>query len=519
MPRNAYLLSIDIGTSSSKTGLWRGDGVLMAEASASYPLHQPQLTWAEMDAEDWWHATIHTIQAVLQKSHVEPGDIAGVGVDGLGWALVPVDQQGNPLYRALIWLDRRAEAEAAALRAMPEAEALIHLVANPLDAAYITPKLLWLKTHASDVFQSTYRFLTSSGFIVQRLTRAFTCDYTQAYGYHCFDIRRERWDEAAAQALGLPLEKLPRLYSSCDRVGGVTPDAARVTGLMSGTPVIAGGLDAAVGAFGTGIAQVGQTADQGGTAFGLSLCVDRVIVEPRLIFSHHVVPGTYIFQGGTVGGGMMRWFRDTLGQWEVSAATLLKTSPYALMSQQASESPPGANGLIFLPYMAGERSPLWNSEARGVLFGLSYATTRADILRAVMEGCAYAVYHNVRVMEENDVGVREWIGFGGASNSAVWCQIKADITNRPFVIARRADGGTGDNTLGMAVMIGKAMGLYDDLTRQIDSFLPERKVYEPSAERHNLYQALFEIYLELSDKLRPNFAQMATVYKKVRTTS
>lgn len=514
MAQAVYFLGIDVGTSSTKTGLWRSDGMLVAEASAAYPLYQPQPTWAEMDALDWWKAVCETIRAVLEQSQIDPADIAGVGVDGLGWSLVPVDREGQPLYRAMIWLDRRAEAEAATLRALPEAESLVNLVANPLDAAYITPKLLWLKTQIPSTFEATHQFLTSSGFIVQRLTGAFTCDYTQAYGFHCFDIRHERWDEAAARALGLSIEKLPPLYAPCDVVGKITSKAAQSTGLLAGTPVIAGGLDAAVGALGTGIARVGQTADQGGTAFGLSLCVDRVIVEPRLIFSHHVVPGTYIFQGGTVGGGMMRWFRDTLGQWEVSAAALLKTSPYELMSREAAESPPGANGLIFLPYMAGERSPLWDSQARGVLFGLSYATTRADILRAVMEGCAYAVYHNVRVMEESGVGVREWIGFGGASNSPIWCQIKADITNRPFTIARRADGGAGDNTLGMAVMIGHAVGIYNDLAQQMDLFLPERTIYQPSEERHGLYHKLFELYLELADSLRPGFARLADIQEQ-----
>lgn len=517
MTSGQYILGIDIGTSSAKTGLWldTGSGLkLAAEATSFYTLHRPQPTWAEIDARLWWNAACATIREVMAKAGISGRDIAGVGVDGLGWALVPVDASGEPLCPAMIWLDRRAEAEAIELQAMPEAARLIDLVANPLDPAYITPKLRWLQRHQPDVFKATAKFLTCSGYIVQQLTGEFTCDYTQAYGFHCFDIRRERWDEAAAAALGIPLETLPALHPSVGLVGGVTAAAAAATGLASGTPVIAGCLDAAVGAFGCGVARVGQTSDQGGQAFGLSLCVDQVMVEPRLIFSHHVVPGLYLLQGGTVGGGMLGWFRDTLGQPEAMAAKLLNASPYELMSQQAASTPAGAHGLIFLPYMAGERSPLWNSDARGVFFGLSYNTTRADMLRAIMEGCAFAVYHNMLLAEETGGHVSEWIGIGGASRSPVWCQIKADITNRPFTVARRTDGGSGDNSLGLAIMVQRALGVHDDMAAQIEAALPERQTFTPSPERHALYRELFEIYLSLSVKLEPDFAHLAAAVER-----
>lgn len=506
-----YLIGVDVGTSSTKTGLWRDDGVLVAEAVEEYPLHRPCPAWAEMNAMDWWHAACQTIQRVLAQSGVSKGDIAGVGVDGLGWALVPVTAEGEPLYPATIWLDRRAEAEAAELRALPEADQLVNLVANPLDAAYITPKILWLKKYEPAVFDVTYKFLTSSGFIVHRLTDEFSCDYTQAYGFHFFDIRRERWDESAAELIGIPLNKMPPLYQACELVGQVTACAALATGLAPGTPVIAGGLDAAVGSFGSGVARLGQTVDHGGQAGGLALSVDQVIVEPRLIFSHHVVPGQYLFQGGTVGGGTLGWFRDTLGQWETSAARLVKRSAYSLMSAEVEDTPPGAHGLIFLPYMAGERSPLWNGDARGVFFGLSYKTTRADILRAIMEGCAFAVYHNVRVAEEKGARIQEWIGIGGGARSDAWCQIKADVTNKPFTLARRPDGGEGGHTLGLAVMVAKAVGLCDDMVACIDRFLPQRRVFQPCPERHTMYEDLFELYRNLSDNLQPHFAQMANI--------
>jgi xylulokinase len=405
----------------------------------------------------------------------------------------------------MIWLDRRAGAETEWMASLPDAGRLIDLVANPIDPAYIAPKILWLKKHHPKIYSASHSFLTSAGYMVYKLTGKLSCDYTQAYGYHFFDIRNERWDEKAADLIGVSLEKMPPLYQSCDIVGELTSKAAAALGLAAGVPVIAGGLDAAVGSFGAGVSRLGQTVDQGGQAGGMAMSVDKVIVEPRLIFSHHVVPGQYLFQSGTVGGGTLAWFKRNLGQWEVNAAQLLDCSSYHLMSMQVEKSSAGAHGLIFLPYMAGERSPIWNDNARGVFFGLSYKTDRADILRAIMEGCAFAVYHNMLIAEEKGGTVEEWIGVGGASRSDVWCQIKADVTGKPFALARGLNGEEGGHTLDLAVMVSKAVGLYEDLSERIDDLLPNRKVFEPAKAHHEMYKDLFEIYLELSNDLQNKF--------------
>ncbi len=509
--QHTYIVAVDIGTSSTKAALWTEDGTLVAEATQAHTLNRPRPTWAEADAWAWWQATCYTIQHVLSQGGVSAQDVVGVGVDGLGWTLVPAGERGEPLCPAMIWLDRRAETESAWLRSLPEAADLVNLVANPIDSAYITPKLIWLRQHQPKIFEATHKFLTSSGFIVHRLTGASICDYTQAYGYHFFDIRREQWDEEMATKIGVPLEKMPALCSPMTVVGQVSETAAQVTGLVPGTPVIAGGLDACVGALGAGVVRLGQTIDQGGQAGGMALSVDRVIVEPSLIFSHHILPGQYLFQSGTVGGGTPSWFSRVLGQVEVNAADLLGCSPFSLMSAQVEKTPPGAHGLVFLPYMAGERTPLWNSNARGVFLGLSYNTTRGDILRAIMEGCAFAVYHNLRIAEQCCVSVKEWIGVGGATRSSVWCQIKADVTNKPFVLARRRGGGEGGHTLGLYAMVAHAVGLCDDVASRIEELLPERQVFEPSSERHAVYEDLFGIYLDVSSKLLSDFDRLAQV--------
>ena len=508
------ILTIDVGTSSTKTALWSEDGSLISEAADAYSLHRPEPLWAEIDAERWWQAVCTTVRQVVAQSGVDPRDIAAIGVDAVGWTLIPVDAAGDPLSPAMIWLDRRAGAESDGLRALPDADRFVRMNANPIDPAYITPKLLWLKANRPGVFEKAHAFLAATGFIVERLTGEFTCDLTQAYGYHFFDIRRECWDAGAAQAIDVPLEKMPRLCAPTEIVGTVTARAADAAGLTAGIPVIAGCLDAAVGALGAGVTRVGQTNEQGGQAGGMAVSLDRVIVEPRLIFSHHVLAGQYLLQAGTVGGGSLGWFRDVLGQIEASAGALLDRSAFELFSAQAERTPPGAHGLIFLPYMAGERTPLWSSSARGGFFGLSYSTTRGDLLRAIMEGCAFAVYDNLRIAEEHGVSVNEYLGSGGATHSAVWCQIKADVYGKPFTIARRADGGEGGHSLGLFVLAASAAGLCDDAGSCVERLTPNRQVFEPDPARHALYADLFEVYRSISRRLLDDYDQLASISRK-----
>lgn len=485
-----------------KTAVWDSRGTPVAEATAAYDLERPDALRAQIDPERWWDALCGTVAEVLGASGVPARDVAAVAVDGIGWTLVPVDGAFRPLAPAMTWLDRRAEREAAELRAGPDAARLVDLVANPLDAAYITPKLAWLRTHEPAVFDATRWFLTASGFLTARLTGEATCDFTQAYGFHCFDIRRERWDEPAAATLGIPFDRLPPLREAGEIAGGVGEGAAARTGLAPGTPVLVGGLDAAVGALGGGVTRPGQTQDQGGQAGGMGMSVTEVVVEPRLIFSHHVLRGQYLLQSGTVGGGALGWFRQVLGRPDATFESL---------SAEAATAAAGSGGLVFLPYLAGERTPIWSTSARGVFLGLSYATTRAEMLRSIMEGCAFAVLDNLRVAEATGVRVSEWLATGGAARSPLWNQIKADVTGRPLVVARRVDGGEGGHGLGLFALAAEAVGLGGSAAETVERLLPQRTTFEPDPARHARYQELFEVYHDVSRGLLPQFDRLATL--------
>lgn len=508
-----YILSIDVGTSSTKTTLCDELGVIVADSTLQNPLNRPEPVIAEVDGNAWWKVVCQTINQVLSKAQVNPSEIAGIGVDGIGLALVAVDRNIDPLAPVMIWLDRRANKETEWLKSLPEKESLIKLVANPLDESYVTPKLIWLRNNHPEIFDATYKFLSSTGFIVARFTGEFTCDYTLAYGYHFFDIKNGKWDEEAANLVGIPLEKMPRLAPPSEVVGTVTNQAAKETGLRAGIPVIAGCLDAIVGALGSGVTKLGQANEQGGQAGGFGISLDQIIIEPRLVLSHYVFPNQYLLAASTVGGGSLGWFRDNLDQIKVTSSSLNK--PFESYSQQASESPPGANGLVFLPYMAGERSPLWSNTARGVFFGLSYSNTRSDILRAIMEGCAFAVYDNLQIAKDHGVSVTEFLGSGGATKSAVWCQIKADVYGLPFIVAKRTDGSEGGSSLGLFALTAQAVGLFTDVGECVDSLLPQRTIYEPAQENHVIYEDIFQIYRGISSKLQEDFHNLDMIRRKI----
>jgi xylulokinase len=497
-----HVLTLDQGTSSLKAALWRADGSVAAESVQSYELSRPAATWAEIDPGCWWEALRTAIPAVLARAGASADDIACVALDGIGWTLVATDAAFRPLTPAITWLDRRAEAEAADLRARPDSAALIDLDVNPLDAAYLTPKVVWLARHRPAVFDATRWLLTSSGWLVARLTGEVTCDLTQAYGFHCFDLRGERWDGSAASALGIPIDRLPPLHRAGHVAGGLCASAAADTGLAEGTPVLVGGLDAAMGALGSGVTRPGLTQDQGGSAGGFGMSVGEVVAEPRLIFSHHVLEAQYLLQAGTVGGGALAWLRELLG---AGAPT------FDQLTAEAEASPAGSRGVLFLPYLAGERTPLWSSTPRGVFAGLAYTSGRADLVRAVMEGCAFAVVDNQRVAEERGHRVSEWLGQGGASRSPLWNRIKADATGVPFTVARLADGAEGGASLALFALGARAVGLAGDPAETVERLLVRRTTVDPDPAGHARYRELFDVWRGVSRAMLPQFDRMAAV--------
>ncbi len=500
------LLGIDIGTSGCKITAFNFQGDVVASQTETYATFYPAVNWVEHDPLHWWNAVCKGINGMIRSGKLHPREIAAIGVAGLSWSWVPMDEGGRPLRRVMIWLDRRAEGPVQWMKEQAGEERLFSLSGNPIDPAYGTPKILWLKEHEPEVYRKTHQFLQSNSYIVYKLTGAYTQEYSQAYAFHFFNMSQGRYDEQMAETLGINLEKFPPLSPCHAVVGTVTTAAAQETGLVPGTPVVAGGLDAACCTLGAGVIQPGQTQEQGGQAGGMSIVLDKPRMHPRLILGYHVVPGLWLLQGGTVGGsGTLRWFREELGAYEEQLGQERGISPFVVMSEEAARIRPGSDGLIFLPYMAGERSPIWDSNARGVFFGLSFNKTRAHMIRAMMEGVGYSLRHNLETALEAQAETEFLVSVGGAANSAVWTQLKADIIGKVIQVPF-SDHAT---TLGAAILAGVGVGVYRDFASAVKETVRIQRIHEPNPINHQIYTRYYQLYLKLYQQLKGCFGDLA----------
>jgi xylulokinase len=515
------LLGIDIGTSGCKVAVFDRQGNVLAERTEGYPVYSPVEKYAEQNPDEWWTAVVDAVKAVL--TNVDPARIAAVGVDGQSWSAVPVDREGRVLHNTPIWYDYRAVKQCTMLNAQCAIE--FSVSGNPLSPTYSLPKVLWFKEERAEVYENTYKFLQSNSFIVYRLTGMFSQDVSQCNGYQCFDISKLRFDEALAKRIGLDLDKIPDIFECTDIVGLVNKEAAKFTGLIEGTPVVAGGLDAACAALGVGVISDGRTQEQSGTAGGMSICMSEPLKNPKLILGRHVVGGKWLLQGGTVGGaGVLRWMEKGFnvndnGRTEASAPTEVghgnptlqpfaghqpsnksHTSPishlpspidYAEFLTPAETIPPGSDGLIFLPYMAGERSPVWSDKVKGMYYGLDFSKTRGHMIRAGLEGVAYSLRHNLDTACGS--GITEMYAAGGAAKSPLWCQIKSDVTGIPISVTENENA----TVLGAAMLAGVGVGYYRDFEEAVEQCVRVKARYEP--ERHEAYDRGYEVYLGLSE--------------------
>lgn len=493
-----YLLGIDIGTSACKVALFGKDGKVEAAVSEGYPVYYPHPGWAEQNPDEWWEAVCKAIWTVISSSGVSPDDIAGIGIDGQSWSAIALDKEGKVLTNTPIWMDTRAQDICERLNKEIGEDKIFEVAGNSLQPSYTTAKIIWYKENLPEVYEKIDKILQSNSFIAFKLTGAITQDMSQGYGLHCFDMKKGCWDEEMCRRLGIPMEFLPEICECDHIVGTVTAKAAAECGLAEGTPVVAGGLDAACGTLGAGVIHPGETQEQGGQAGGMSICIDEYKADPRLILGYHVIPGKWLLQGGTTGGGgVMRWFEREFADYERMMKEQTGASSLNQLNEIAEKINPGSDGVVFLPYMSGERSPIWNPYAKGVFYGLDFAKTKGHMVRACMEGVALSLRHNLEVAEAAGANAEVLRAMGGSANSLLWTQIKSDITGKPIVVPA-SDTAT---TLGAALLAGVGVGLYKDYDEAVSITVTETRRHEPNPENKEVYDKTYETYLELYKSL------------------
>ncbi len=493
-----YLLGIDIGTSSCKIVLFNKDGSVAASETGEYKVYYPEEGWAEQDPDEWWKAVCDSTKRTIEKSGIGAENIAGVGIDGQSWSAIALDKDGNCLIKTPIWMDTRAEDICKGLRERL-GEQIFDLSGNSLQPSYTTAKILWYRREHPDIYNKIRYIMQSNSFIAYRLTGKITQDISQGYGLSCFDMRKGVWDADMAKELEIPLDLLPEIFPCHEVIGKVTKEAAGLTGLLEGTPVVAGGLDAACGTLGTGVLNNGETQEQGGQAGGMSICLDHFAADPTLITGFHVVPDKWLLQGGTTGGaGVMRWIVSNFGDYERTLEDKRQMTDVAQFNELAEGVAPGSDGLIFLPYMAGERSPIWDPKAKGVWYGIDFTKTKAHFIRSAMEGGAFALRHNLEIAEKCGGEVKELRAMGGASLAHIWTQIKADVTGKPITVCH---SGT-ETSLGAAILAGVGTGVYKSFEEAVELTVHATRHHEPEPENKGVYDRNYRIYRKLYEDLK-----------------
>lgn len=510
-----YLVGVDLGTSGTKTVLFDPSGRALAGATAEYPLYQPEIGWAEQDPDDWWRAVCETIAAVIKKSGVNTRDIRALGLSGQMHGLVLLDRDGAVLRRSIIWCDQRTGRECDQIHERVGRERLIQITANPALTGFTASKLLWVRNHEPGIFERTAKVLLPKDYIRYRLTGEYATEVSGASGTQFLDVSRRAWSAEVLDRLGIPADWMPAVYESYEISGRLTRQAAALTGLPEGLPVAGGGGDQAAGAVGNGIVRAGVVSSTIGTSGVVFAHTDSVRIDPggRVHTFCHAVPGCWHIMGVTQGAGLSyRWFRDEFCAVEQVMARRLGVDPYKLMGEQARRAQPGCGGLIYLPHLMGERTPHLDPAAKGVFFGLSARHTRADMIRAVMEGVTYSLLDALCIIREMGVDASEVRASGGGARSPLWRQMQADMFGARV---RAVESGEGP-ALGAALLAGVGAGVYGSVPEACDAAVRPGEEVQPDERSVRVYRRLYPIYRGLYAQLKPSYDRLAETLEALR---
>jgi len=491
------ILGIDIGTTATKGILLDPDAGIVAESEAPATLHTIHPGWAEEDPEEWWQNVATITRACLHAAGAENGDVAAVGASGMVPTLILLDPAGKVVRPSIQQNDARPHQEIAAFRTqVPETEAL-EKTGSAITQQSIGPKLLWLRQHEPEAMAQAAHLMGSYDFVAYRLTGNRSSERNWALESGLFDLRRQTWDEGILTLATIDPRLLGTVRWASEVVGDVSREAARHTGLRAGTPVVAGSADHIASAFSAGLKAPGDLLVKLGGAGDILYSLDDPVVDSRLFLDYHVIPGKFILNGCmAASGSIIKWFRQQCASG----------SEYATLDDLASVVAPGSEGLVLLPYFLGEKTPIHDPLARGVLFGLSLTHTLGHMYRAILEGIAYGFRHHLAVLADRGlVATRARVTNGGA-RSRLWKQVTADVLGLPLEEIAQHPG----SSLGAAFVAGKGVGLFR-AWEEIDRFIRITHVVEPDRQTAQHYAELFAIYRGLYGSLQGHFQALHRV--------
>ena len=497
MSGDGVLIGLDVGTGGTRALAIDADGKLIAQASAEYPLSTPRPGWAEQDPEHWWQATLSVLRQVVSQLRTP---VIGLGLTGQMHGAVFLDGRDRVIRPAMLWNDQRTAAQCASMHERVGRERLIEISGNPAITGFQAPKILWVRDEEPDAYLQIARVLLPKDFVRLRLTGEAATDASDASGTSLLDLRSRNWSSEVLDALDIPRRWLPAVHEGPDVAGAVSEGAASFTGLPAGLPVVAGGGDNAAAAMGTGIVTQGLISSSIGTSGVLFAHTDSLRIDPlgRLHAFCHALPGAYHVMGVTLSAGSsLRWWRDAMGG----------DLDYEQLSQLAATAPPGCDGLFFLPYLTGERTPHLDPAARGAFAGLGTHHSRAHLTRAVMEGVTHSLRDCLDLIQGLDLQASEIRATGGGARSALWRQLQADMFGIQVRRTLREEGPA----FGAALLAGMGTGVFTSAADACAVIPLDPMVQAPDADLHRQYSRLHETYRRLYEELAPTMHRMAAI--------
>ena len=506
----AYVIGVDLGTSGTKTVQFDETGRVIASHTIEYPLYQPQNGYAEQEPADWREAAFDTIRAVMDKSGISPDDVKGIGLSGQMHGLVMLDAENRVLRRSIIWCDQRTAAECAEMTETLGLDRLMAITANPALTGFTASKILWVRNHEPEIYEKCRHILLPKDYVRFCLTGEYATEVSDASGMQLLDIPGRCWSDEVLEKLKIDKRLLAKVYESPEITGTLTREAAERCGLKPGIPVVGGAGDNAAAAVGTGVVRDGKAFTTIGTSGVVFAHTSEITIDPkgRVHTFCCAVPGAWHVMGVTQGAGLsLKWFRDNFCESEKETAALMGVDPYYLMDKAALESPIGANRLLYLPYLMGERTPHLDPDARGVFFGLSAMHTKRDMLRAVMEGVTYSLRDCVEVCREMGVNVSDMMACGGGGTSPVWRQMLADLYGVPVGTVESKEGPA----LGVAILAMVGAGMYASVPEACDAVIRTGQIQQPIAENIPAYEKYYRLYTQVYPALKEQFAALAAL--------
>lgn len=498
----ALLLGLDIGTSGVKALLCDQHGAGLVTAVAEYPLSQPRPLWSEQNPADWWHGARQAIRAVMQQAGVAGAQVAALGLTGQMHGAVFLDARGEVIRPAILWNDQRTAAACAEITARVGAERLIAVAGNPALTGFQAPKILWLRHEEPDSYARLAHVLLPKDYIRLKLTGAYATDASDAAGTLLLDLQTRNWSEEILRALDIPRAWLPEVVEGPVVTGTLLAEVASELGLPAGLPVVAGGGDNAAAAVGTGIVRSGVISSSIGTSGVLFAHSDAIALDPqgRLHTFCHAVPGKYHLMAVTLAaGGSLQWLRNML------RGIGLPSLGYDTMDALAASAPIGAEGLVFLPYLSGERTPHLDPLARGAFVGLTTRHTAAHMVRAVMEGVVYSLRDGLEIMRALGLPLGEVRATGGGGRSPLWRQMQADIYGAEVATLVAEEGPA----YGAALLAGVGAGVFDGVQAAVERAVVVGTVTPPDPAAQERYEPIYAVYRSLYGSLRESMHQLA----------